>query len=151
MLILLVIATTWSCKKKETMETQSQAESETKSEAPRWNKGSIEVVNQKLETVLNIEAPIEVLAEGYSWSEGPLWLPDQQMLIFSDVPKNTIYSWSEEKGSGVYLTPSGFTGEKFEGSEPGSNGLTLNNLRKKCSLPTIFAKHTHTHTHRHTA
>ena len=91
------------------------------------SKGSIEVVDQKLETILDVKAPIEVLAEGYSWSEGPLWLPDQQTLIFSDVPKNTIYSWSEEKGANTYLTPSGFTGEKFEGSEPGSNGLTLNN------------------------
>lgn len=103
------------------METESQTEPQPDS------KGSIEVVDQKLETVLNTVAPIEVLGEGYSWSEGPLWLPDQKMLIFSDVPKNTIYSWSEEKGAGVYLTPSGFTGENYEGSEPGSNGLTLNN------------------------
>jgi len=103
------------------METEAQTEPQPAS------KGSIEVVDQKLENVLDTEAPIEVLAEGYSWSEGPLWLPNQKMLIFSDVPKNTIYSWSEEKGAGVYLTPSGFTGEHFEGSEPGSNGLTLNN------------------------
>jgi gluconolactonase len=120
-LILLVTISVWSCKKKQTMETEAQTEPEPAS------KGSIEVVDQKLENVLDTKAPIEVLAEGYSWSEGPLWLPNQEMLIFSDVPKNTIYSWSEEKGAGVYLTPSGFTGEKFEGSEPGSNGLTLNN------------------------
>ena len=116
------MATVWSCKKKQTMETESQIEPQSDS------KGSIEVVDQKLGNVLNTEGAIEVLAEGYSWSEGPLWLSDQKMLIFSDVPKNTIYSWSEEKGAGIYLTPSGFTGENFEGSEPGSNGLTLNNL-----------------------
>lgn len=102
-------------------------ETETQTEPEPASKGSIEVVDQKLENVLDTEASIEVLAEGYSWSEGPLWLPNQEMLIFSDVPKNTIYSWSAEKGAGVYLTPSGFTGENFEGSEPGSNGLTLNN------------------------
>ena len=120
-LILLVAVVIWSCKEKQPMETESQTESSLPS------KGSIEVIDQQLETVLNVEAPIEVLAEGYSWSEGPLWLAKQKMLIFSDVPKNTIYSWSAEKGAGVYLTPSGFTGENFEGSEPGSNGLTLNN------------------------
>ena len=91
------------------------------------SKGTIEVNDSKLRDILDAEAPIEVLAEGYSWSEGPLWLPDQKTLIFSDVPMNTIYSWSEDKGAGVYLTPSGFTGENFVGSEPGSNGLTLNN------------------------
>ncbi len=120
-LILLVTAALCGCKKKQIMETEVQTDPEPAS------KGSIEVVDQTLQNVLNVDAPIEVLAEGYSWSEGPLWLPNQEMLIFSDVPKNTIYSWSEEKGAGVYLTPSGFTGEKFEGSEPGSNGLTLNN------------------------
>lgn len=120
-LILLVTAALCGCKKKQTMETEVQTEPEPAS------KGSIEVVDQTLQNVLNVGAPIEVLAEGYSWSEGPLWLPKLEMLIFSDVPKNTIYSWSEQKGAGVYLTPSGFTGENFEGSEPGSNGLTLNN------------------------
>ena len=120
-LILLVTAALSGCKKNQTMETEGQNETQPAS------KGSIEVVDQTLQNVLNVDAPIEVLAEGYSWSEGPLWLPKQEMLIFSDVPKNTIYSWSKEKGAGVYLTPSGFTGENFEGSEPGSNGLTLNN------------------------
>jgi len=120
-LILLVTISIWSCKKKQTMDTEAQNQPQPAS------KGSIEVVDQALQNVLNVDAPIEVLAEGYSWSEGPLWLPEQKMLIFSDVPKNTIYSWSEEMGAGVYLTPSGFTGEDFKGSEPGSNGLTLNN------------------------
>ena len=116
--ILLAIVGIWSCKQKSNMEAESK-------EQP-ISKGSIEVVDKTLKNVLNTEASIEILAEGYSWSEGPLWLEDQKTLIFSDVPKNTIYSWSEEMGSGTYLTPSGFTGEDFQGSEPGSNGLTLN-------------------------
>ncbi len=90
-------------------------------------KGPIEVVDAALHQILNVEAKLEILAEGYDWSEGPIWLPQQEMLIFSDVPRNTIYSWSEQEGAGVYLSPSGFTGENFKGSEPGSNGLTLNN------------------------
>ena len=118
-LILFATACIWGCKKSQTMESEAQP-------APS-GKGSIEIIDPALKTVLNPEAPIEVLAEGYDWSEGPLWLPNEEMLIFSDVPRNTIYSWSEEKGAQVYLTPSGFTGEDFKGSEPGSNGLTLNN------------------------
>jgi len=114
-LIALLIAV--SCKKKETMEKNPEPES----------KGSIFVADGSLADLMDIQAPIEVLAEGYDWSEGPLWLPEQEMLIFSDVPRNTIYSWSEKQGGGVYLSPSGFTGEDFQGSEPGSNGLTLNN------------------------
>ena len=118
-LILVATACIWGCKKRQTMESETQT--------PPAGKGSIEIIDPSLETVLNTEAPIEILAEGYDWSEGPLWLPNEKMLVFSDVPRNTIYSWSEDKGAGVYLTPSGFTGENFKGSEPGSNGLTLNN------------------------
>jgi gluconolactonase len=47
------------------------------------------------------------------------------MLIFSDVPVNTIYKWTEEKGKEVYLTPSGYTSSVPRGGEMGSNGLVL--------------------------
>jgi gluconolactonase len=66
-----------------------------------------------------------VIAEGFEWSEGPLWIEDQKMLLFSDVPTNTIYKWTEEKGAEAYLKPSGYTGTTPRGGESGSNGLTL--------------------------
>jgi gluconolactonase len=59
------------------------------------------------------------------WSEGPVWVESQQMLLFSDVPRDTIYKWTEKKGKEVYLTPSGYTGQEPRGGEMGSNGLTL--------------------------
>ena len=49
------------------------------------------------------------------------------MLLFSDVPNNIIYKWTEEKGVEPFLKPSGYTGTIPRGGEPGSNGLTLNN------------------------
>jgi gluconolactonase len=88
--------------------------------------GSIERTDKALDDIINQDATIEVLAEGYEWSEGPVWVEAQKMLLFSDVPKNTIYKWTEEKGAAVYLTPSGYTGSApFYSDEPGSNGLTL--------------------------
>jgi gluconolactonase len=68
-----------------------------------------------------------VIADGLDWSEGPLWLEKNKMLIFSDVPQNTIYKWTEAKGKEVYLTPSGYTDTVKRGGETGSNGLTLDN------------------------
>jgi gluconolactonase len=44
-------------------------------------------------------------------------------LIFSDIPENTVYQWSENGGLKHYLTPSGYTGELRRGGESGSNGL----------------------------
>ena len=57
-----------------------------------------------------------------------MWLKDQNMLIFSDVPKNIIYKWTEGKAAEAYLTPSGYTGDNSPYSgEEGSNGLFLSN------------------------
>ncbi|MEQ8239324.1 MAG: SMP-30/gluconolactonase/LRE family protein [Cyclobacteriaceae bacterium] len=86
--------------------------------------GSIEILNDQLQEVINTNAKIEILATGFSWSEGPVWLPKEQKLLFSDVPKNTVYSWSETDSITTYLNPSGYTGS--ESWREGSNGLILN-------------------------
>jgi gluconolactonase len=87
--------------------------------------GSFERLDPAFDSIISRDAKIEVIAKGYEWTEGPLWLDGLNMLIFSDVPKNTIYKWTEEKGAEVYLTPSGFTGSATTSKEPGSNGLLL--------------------------
>ena len=88
---------------------------------------TIERIDPAFDKLVDANAQADVLAEGFEWSEGPLWLEDQQALIFSDVPTNTIYKWTAEKGKEKYLSPSGRTGSMPYGREPGSNGLTLNN------------------------
>jgi len=89
--------------------------------------GSIERFDPGVNDLIAEEAEIEVLAAGFNWSEGPLWLPDEELLIFSDVPENRIYQWKEgDTVATVYLEPSGFTGDGEGGREPGSNGLALN-------------------------
>ncbi|MBN1985101.1 MAG: SMP-30/gluconolactonase/LRE family protein [Prolixibacteraceae bacterium] len=82
-----------------------------------YNPDLLEVVPGKIE--------VEILAEGFEWSEGPLWLAAQQKLLFSDIPRNSIYEWTEMEGVKLYLKPSGYTGEKTREGEPGSNGLLL--------------------------
>jgi gluconolactonase len=68
---------------------------------------------------------VQVLADGFTWAEGPVWIADRQYLLFSDVPKNRIYRWSPgEIKATVFLEPSGpaqTTGLR----EPGSNGIKL--------------------------
>lgn len=93
--------------------------------APYARTGEIERVSPELDALLAAEAHLEVLAEGFTWAEGPVWSPTDQALLFSDVPKNRVYRWSEAKGISVALEPSGFTGQVFQGRESGSNGLTL--------------------------
>ena len=87
--------------------------------------GSVERLDPALDALVPPGAVIEVLAEGFEWAEGPVWLPDREVLLFSDVPANRIYRWSEPQGHALWLEPSGYTGETPRGGEPGSNGLLL--------------------------
>ncbi|WP_209332499.1 SMP-30/gluconolactonase/LRE family protein [Lunatimonas salinarum] len=67
----------------------------------------------------------EVLGEGFEWTEGPLWVENEQMLLFSEIPTNTVYRWTQDEGVKPYLQPSGYTGTSQRGGEVGSNGLLL--------------------------
>ncbi|MFO7932644.1 MAG: SMP-30/gluconolactonase/LRE family protein [Bacteroidales bacterium] len=87
--------------------------------------GSVERLDPGLDSILSPEARPEIIAEGFEWSEGPLWLPGQNMVIFSDIPNNSIFSWSEKDSLQLYLKPSGYTDTVPRGGETGSNGLLL--------------------------
>ena len=77
------------------------------------------------------DASFEILATGFKWSEGPLWVDSLQAVLFSDVPANKIYKWSPKDSLSIYLEYAGHTGEGNKDSNRGSNGLILdskNNL-----------------------
>ena len=97
--------------------------------------GSIERLMPEMRDFIPDDREIEILAEGFGWSEGPVWVDNLNALLFSDVPGNKVYKWSEEEGLSVFLNPSGYTGiapREKKGSknamnrdESGSNGLVL--------------------------
>jgi gluconolactonase len=95
-------------------------------QVPRYlTTGRIVRQTPALDQVLAPDAQLEVVASGYSHIEGPLWVPDSSMLLFSDTPSRTIYRWKEAGGISVFLKSSGYTGRMPYSKEPGSNGLTL--------------------------
>lgn len=47
-------------------------------------------------------ATVEVLVEGLRFTEGPVWLPQERALLFSDIPANRLYRWSEASGLEVF-------------------------------------------------
>ena len=67
--------------------------------------GTIETIDPRLADLIDTTARIEIIAEGFEWSEGPLWVESQEMLLFSDVPKNIVYKWTEANGKEIYLKP----------------------------------------------
>ncbi len=89
--------------------------------------GSIDRRLEELDAIIPPSAQIEVLAEGFTWPEGPVWVADEQALYFNDVPENKMHRWSEVSGHEMILTPSGgATPETAETMrEPGANGIII--------------------------
>lgn len=98
---------------------QSQAQ------APKRTLGTIERFDSQLDKLLDPGATLEILADGFTWTEGPVWMGDATNghLLFSDIPRNSIFKWTAKNGIQLFMNPSGYTGVTFYGLEPGSNGL----------------------------
>jgi gluconolactonase len=87
---------------------------------------SVERLDPQLDAIVAADAVVETLCTGFQWSEGPVWEEKEQRLLFSDVPRNTIYEWREGmKEAAVFMKPSGYTGVAVYGREGGSNGLAF--------------------------
>ena len=93
--------------------------------SPRPTLGQVIRLDPALDALVPPGATIEVLASGLDWSEGPVWSPALDALLFSDVPQNTVYQWKEGQGLSPYLKPSGYTGPLPYSRESGSNGLLI--------------------------
>ncbi|MES2732270.1 MAG: SMP-30/gluconolactonase/LRE family protein [Bacteroidota bacterium] len=85
--------------------------------------GKIVREDSRLDGLISKDAKIEVLASGFSWTEGPVWVKEGEFLLFSEIPSNAVMKWKEGAGISVYMKPSGYTGVADYGKEPGSNGL----------------------------
>jgi gluconolactonase len=81
----------------------------------------------RINDIISPDSKIELLASGFEWSEGPLWIQEDRdgYLIFSDIPRNSIMKWKRGEGVTLFMKPSGYTGIADYGREPGSNGLAL--------------------------
>lgn len=124
---LLVLCSLWSaaCQRKEPASANTDTRLPRTMKTPYKTAGAIEKRDDRLDQFLKPGAQIEIIAEGFDWSEGPLWVPTEKKLLFSDIPPNKIYQWTETGGLQLYLTPSGYTGAQPRGGEVGANGLVL--------------------------
>ena len=87
--------------------------------------GRVDRFDDRLDDLLPSDAAVELLDVGFAWPEGPVWHTAEGCLLFSDIPRNAIYSWTERGGARIWMQPSGYTGVAYYGKEPGSNGLTF--------------------------
>ena len=88
--------------------------------------GKIEKVDTALDQILSTDAKVTKLADGFSFTEGPVWNNDG-FLLFSDPNQNVIYKYDPITSNvSVYITKSGYAGMDIgERKQPGSNGLAF--------------------------
>jgi len=115
---------------KKTRKADAPKQDQTARKAPPAKKayptvGGIERLDPALDALIAPDAPIEQLAGGFEWAEGPVWNRRSKTLLFSDVPRNVIFEWKEGVGTRDFLYRSGSTGTLKREREPGSNGLTF--------------------------
>jgi gluconolactonase len=67
-----------------------------------------EIADERFRQYVLPNAPLEKLADGFRWLEGPVWFADQQCLLVSDIPNDRIMRWTESGGVSVFRQPSGF-------------------------------------------
>jgi len=84
--------------------------------------GSVERLDPEINNLIAADAVIEILADGFSWAEGPVWVPELNAVLFTDVPENKMYQWDNANGLSVYLDPSGYTGIAPNDIKSGANG-----------------------------
>jgi gluconolactonase len=87
--------------------------------------GTIRRVSTALDNLIEPGTPVEQIAYGYYWTEGPVWVKNGGYLLFSDPDKNIVYRWTAAEGAGEFLNPSGFDGTDSTLREPGANGLAM--------------------------
>lgn len=85
----------------------------------------VTIIDTAALSLIDQNAAFEILAEGFYWSEGPLWVSSLNALLFSDVPANKIYKWSENDSLQIYLESAGHSGTENIASGKGPNGLML--------------------------
>lgn len=83
-----------------------------------------------LDDIVPPSAPLERLADGFLFTEGPVWVKGAPAtpghLLFSDPDANAIYRWATDGQVSVFRTKSGYAGvDVREYAQPGSNGLAL--------------------------
>ena len=87
--------------------------------------GSVEIYDQRALRFIDPAQKVSVLAEGFEWTEGPVWVNDGQYVLFSDIPNNKIHQYIPGKGLFDYLDPAGGTGLNPGDDTSGSNGLLI--------------------------
>lgn len=85
--------------------------------------GHIRRLHPDLDALIAPDASAELLADGFLFTEGPLWRPFGA-LWFSDIPGNVVRQWAPDGTITEILRPGGYDGHELPPGFIGPNGST---------------------------
>jgi gluconolactonase len=89
---------------------------------------NVEVVRAHagLDAIVGANPKLFKIAEGFAFTEGPVYRPADDSFLFSDPNRNTIYRYAADGALSVLRHPSGYDGNDVAAyKQPGSNGLAF--------------------------
>jgi gluconolactonase len=66
----------------------------------------LEIRDRRLASLLGDNPVLETLADGFAFTEGPVWHRGERCLLFTDIAGDRIYRWDETVGLSVFRDPS---------------------------------------------
>ena len=74
---------------------------------------TIDVRDNRINEIVDPSAPLEMVASGFRFIEGPVWLAEQHKLVFSDIPGDQMHIWSAKGDVVSYRKPSHMANGNF--------------------------------------
>lgn len=80
---------------------------------PCWISGDaarqlgVQVTDPRFYRYVGSQFHLDELFFGAGWADGPVWLPEEQALVFSDTRENLLYRWSAAHGPQRLRSPAG--------------------------------------------
>lgn len=76
----------------------------------RYPDPDVVVLDKRFARIAIPQSPIQRIATGFLFTEGPVWFGDGRFLLFSDIPNDRILRWDETTGGiSVFRDPSHYT------------------------------------------
>ncbi len=74
---------------------------------------TIDMRDDRMRDIVDLSAAVERVANGFRFTEGPVWFPEERKLVFSDIPGDQMHVWSAEHGVASYRKPSRMANGSF--------------------------------------
>lgn len=69
----------------------------------------IEVFDPRFASVAQGSGTLELLCSGATWSEGPVWMHEDDSVLWSDIPNNRMLRWHAREGMSEWRASADFT------------------------------------------